>query len=59
MKKGIYGIYHQAYKKHLQGYCDEFSAPYNTRDIKDNERFEKAVKNREGRLNYKDLTLKY
>ncbi|HWI90107.1 MAG TPA: hypothetical protein VNT20_02485 [Flavisolibacter sp.] len=28
-------------------YWDEFSARYNTRDIKDNERFEKAINNSE------------
>jgi transposase-like protein len=59
MKRGIYGIYHQVSEKHLQRYCDEFSARYNTRDIKDNERFEKAVKNSNGRLKYNDLILKH
>jgi hypothetical protein len=59
MKRGIYGIYHQVSEKHLQRYCDEFSSRYNTRDIKDNERFEKAVKNCNGRLKYNDLILKY
>lgn len=55
MKRGIYGIYHQVSDKHLQRYCDEFSARFNTREIKDNERFEKAVKNSEGRLKYNQL----
>jgi hypothetical protein len=36
-------------------YCDEFASRYNTRDIKDNERFELAVKNSEGRLTYNNL----
>lgn len=50
LKRGIYGIYHQVSPKHLQRYCDEFAARYNTRRIADNERFENAVKNSEGRL---------
>ena len=31
LKRGIYGIYHQVSPKHLQRYCDEFAARYNTR----------------------------
>ncbi|MCW3073433.1 MAG: family transposase [Flaviaesturariibacter sp.] len=58
LKRGLYGIYHQVSEKHLQRYCDEFSARYNTRDIKDNERFELAVKNSEGRLTYNTLIAK-
>jgi transposase-like protein len=59
LKRGIYGIYHQVSEKHLQRYCDEFAARYNTRDIKDNERFERSVKNSEGRLKYNQLIGKY
>lgn len=55
MKRGLYGIYHQVSPKHLQRYCDEFAARYNTKDIKDNERFKLAVKNSEGRLKYNQL----
>lgn len=55
LKRGIYGIYHQVSPKHLQRYCDEFAARYNTREIADNERFELGVKNSEGRLKYNDL----
>lgn len=58
MKRGLYGIYHQVSAKHLQRYCDEFAARFNTRDIKDNERFENAVKNSEGRLKYNQLIAK-
>jgi transposase-like protein len=58
LKRGIIGIYHQVSTKHLQRYCDEFSARYNTRQIKDNERFELAVKNSEGRLTYNQLIQK-
>jgi hypothetical protein len=59
LKRGIYGIYHQVSPKHLQRYCDEFAARYNSRDIKDNERFELSVKNSEGRLTYNRLIAKY
>lgn len=55
LKRGIYGIYHQVSPKHLQRYCDEFAARYNTRQIFDNERFELSIKNSEGRLKYNDL----
>lgn len=55
LKRGIYGIYHQVSPKHLQRYCDEFSYRYNSRTIKDNERFELTVKSCEGRLKYNDL----
>ncbi len=55
LKRGIYGIYHQVSPKHLQRYCDEFAARYNTRQIFDNERFELSIKNSEGRLKYNEL----
>lgn len=55
LKRGIYGIYHQVSPKHLQRYCDEFAARYNTRTIKDHERFIASLKNSEGRLKYQQL----
>jgi transposase-like protein len=55
MKRGIYGIYHQISYKHCQRYCDEFAARYNTRDIKDGQRFSLVLGNIEGRLTYKRL----
>lgn len=55
LKRGIIGIFHQVSAKHLQRYCDEFAARYNTRKIKDNERFQLSVQNSEGRLKYNDL----
>jgi hypothetical protein len=58
LKRGIYGIYHQVSPKHLQRYCDEFAARYNTRKVADHERFEQSVKNSEGRLKYNDLIAK-
>lgn len=45
----------QVSPKHLQRYCDEFSYRYNSRTIKDNERFELTVKSCAGRLKYNDL----
>ena len=37
---------------HLQRYCDEFAARYNSRKITDSERFELSIKNSAGRLTY-------
>jgi transposase-like protein len=55
LKRGIYGIYHKVSTKHLERYCDEFTFRYNTRQIKDNERFDLAVSQSAGRLKHKDL----
>lgn len=55
LKRGIIGIFHQVSPQHLQRYCDEFAARYNTRHIKDHERFELSVQNSNGRLKYKQL----
>ena len=55
MKRGIYGIYHQVSYKHLQRYCDEFSYRFNSRKIKDNDRFATILSNPVGRLKYKQL----
>lgn len=55
LKRGIYGVYHQTSPKHLNRYCTEFSHRFNTRKLKDNERFEAALKNTGGRLKYKEL----
>lgn len=55
LKRGIYGIYHQVSAKHLQRYCDEFAARFNSRKIKDHERFEISVRNSGGRLKYNQL----
>lgn len=55
LKRGIIGIYHYVSPDHLQRYCDEFAARYNTRGIKDAERFILALQNSEGRLKYDQL----
>lgn len=38
-KRSVNGIYHYISKKHMQGYFDEFSFRYNTRNISSCERF--------------------
>jgi transposase-like protein len=58
LKRGIYGIYHQVSPKHIHRYCEEFSYRYNTRKIKDNERFVLTLQNSEGRLKYEQLIAK-
>jgi transposase-like protein len=55
LKRGIYGIYHSVSHKHLQRYCDEFAFRYNSRTIKDYERFNLTLRNLEGRLTYNQL----
>jgi len=56
MKRGLHGIYHQVSYKQLQRYCDEFTYRYNSRHLKDAERFNLVIKNMERRLDYKTLT---
>lgn len=56
LKRGIIGIYHQVGPKHLDRYCHEFAYRYNSRDIKDKDRFVLSVQRVEGRLDYKTLT---
>lgn len=55
LKRGIIGIFHQVSPKHLQRYCDEFAARYNSRQIKDHERFDLTLQNSNGRLKYNQL----
>ena len=56
LKRGIYGIYHHASRKHLHRYCDEFAYRYNSRKITDNHRFNISLKRtEESRLTYKKL----
>lgn len=58
LKRGIYGIYHQVSSEHLSRYCDEFEYRYNSRKVKDNERFILTLQRTEGCLRYKDLVKK-
>lgn len=55
LKRGIVGIFHQVSPWHLQRYCDEFAARYNSRKIKDNERFDLVLTKSNGRLKYNQL----
>ena len=58
LKRSLLGIYHQVTPKHLLRYCDESAYRYNTRKIKDAERFTLSLRNVEGRLTYKNLVNK-
>lgn len=55
LKRGIIGIYHQTSKKHLQRYCDEFAYRYNTRKLKDCDRFTLSLQNMERRITWIEL----
>lgn len=54
-KRGIIGIYHQVSRKHLHRYCAEFAYRYNTRQIKDPQRFGLCLTSIDRRLTYKEL----
>ena len=54
-KRTILGTYHQVSPKHLKQYCKETTFRFNTRKIKDKERFAQLLSNPEGRLTYKNL----
>lgn len=55
LKRGVYGIYHQVSPKHLQRYVDEYAFRYNSRQVKDGDRFVLSLANVNGRLTYKQL----
>lgn len=55
LKRMVIGIYHQISPYHLQSYCNEAAYRYNTRKIKDVERFVDALKKTKGRLRWNDL----
>jgi transposase-like protein len=57
-KRGVIGIYHQISSKHLFRYCDEFANRYNTRKLKDADRFKETIRQSKGRLKYHELTAK-
>jgi transposase-like protein len=58
LKRSIIGIYHQVTPKHLSRYCDETMYKYNSRQMKDSDRFTLSLQNVEGRLTYKELVKK-
>jgi ISXO2-like transposase domain len=55
LKRMVIGIYHQISPAHLHRFCDEASYRYNTRKIKDVDRFHDAMSKTTGRLRYIDL----
>jgi transposase-like protein len=55
MKRGVIGIYHTVSTKHLHRYTDEFAYRYNSRKVKDSQRFASALSQVAGRLTYKKL----
>jgi transposase-like protein len=54
-KRGIIGIYNRVSKKHIQRYVNEFVFRYNTRKMKESERFCLFLCNIEHRLKYQEL----
>lgn len=56
-KRMVIGIYHQISPYHLPAYCSEAVYRYNTRKIKNVERFHNAMSKTAGRLKYKDLVM--
>lgn len=58
LRRGIYGIYHWCSPVHLQSYCNEFAFRYNTRKMKDCDRFQLSLNNMERRLTWQRLTKK-
>lgn len=57
-KRTIYGTYHYVSPKHFQSYCNLFTYRFNTRKIKDFERFIDVTKKGQGRLTYRKLIKK-
>jgi transposase-like protein len=54
-KRMIHGTYHHISPKHLHRYCSELTHRFNSRKIKDADRFRMTISNVEGRLKYKNL----
>ncbi len=57
LKRTINGTYIKVSRKHIQRYCNEISFRFNTKELTVQERFDAALSNCEGRLNYEQLTL--
>lgn len=55
LKRGLFGIYHNVSKRHLQKYIDEFVFRYNTRILKEYVRFDLLLENITHRIKYSDL----
>jgi hypothetical protein len=54
-KRIIHGTYHYISPKHLHRYCAETTYRFNSRKIKDADRFKATISNVKGRLKYKTL----
>lgn len=54
-RRCVIGTYHKLSPKHLSRYCVEIAHRYNTRNLKDGERFENSLKNIETPLSWKEL----
>lgn len=54
-RRAVIGTYHKMSPKHLSRYCDEMQYRYNTRGLKDAERFEQSLGLIETRLSWKEL----
>lgn len=54
-KRMVVGTYHQLSYKHTQQYLNEFTYRFNTREMKDADRFVATFKNMHGKLPYKVL----
>ena len=56
LKRGINGIYHQVSPKHLHRYCNEYAFRFNERQVCQQDKFNIAVFNADGRrLTYRAL----
>jgi transposase-like protein len=54
-KRTIFGTYHYVSKKHMQAYCTMFSFRFNTRKMKECERFDAVFTDLNSRLTYPKL----
>jgi len=54
-KRTIYGTYHSVSPKHLHRYCAESTLRFNTRKVRDAERFSHLLTQTKGRLKYNEL----
>lgn len=51
----VYGTYHNVSPKHLQRYCTLFAYRFNSRPLREDQRFDMTIKNSKARLKYADL----
>ncbi len=55
MKRGIYGVYHQVSRKHLDKYVQEFVFKYNYRNLPIQSQMDMFIRNMDCRLKYREL----